>query len=102
MNKLTVLIASFLVLVNVIVLAGISYNRSGEVITKLQLTERELSLPYRSHRQKENSGLALRLNWNFIPDELDRNRYSKYGLQRYNSPTWLSKEGEKCKKGRAA
>jgi hypothetical protein len=51
-----VLIAS-----NIIVLAGVALNRAGEPEAVTVLTERELCMPYRFH--KENSGLALRLVW---------------------------------------
>ena len=89
-NKLAIISAVCLVFVNVIVLAGISYNRSGETNSGLQLTERELPLPYRSYRQKENSGLALKLNWNFVPEKSFNRSYDKYALKKYGSPNWLT------------
>lgn len=92
MNKLLIITTAFLVLVNVIVLAGVSYNRSGEINSGLQLTERELSLPYLSYRQKENSGLALKLNWGIVPEEPFKNSYNKYARQRYGTPNWLTED----------
>lgn len=89
-NTLSIISGTFLILVNIIVLAGVSYNRSGEAGPGMQLTERELSLPYRSYRQKENSGLALKLNWSFVPEKLFNNTYNKYALQRYGTPNWLT------------
>jgi len=92
LSHLTVFSAAFLILINIIVLAGVSYNRSGDAKPAMQLTERELSLPYRSYREKENSGLAVRLNWNIVPDELYSSSYNKYALQRYGTPNWLTED----------
>lgn len=97
MNKptinLAIIAAAFLVLVNVIVLAGAAYNRSGDPIASLQLTERELSPPYyRSYNNKENSGLALRLNWNVNSANTYKNNYSSYSLKRYGVPDWLTED----------
>lgn len=94
MNKptinLAIIAAALLVLVNVIVLAGAGYNRSGDPIASLQLTERELSAPYRYYNNKENSGLSLRLNWRVSPDLSKENRYDRYSLSTYTSPNWLT------------
>lgn len=90
--KLVILTAVFLVLVNIIVLAGVAYNRSGEPIASLKLTERELALPYRSRKSTENSGLALRLKWNIVPPEPYTNKYDRYNLHHYGNPKWLTIE----------
>ena len=95
MNKptitLAIIAAALLLLVNVIVLAGAAYNRSGDSIASLQLTERELSLPYyRAYNKKENSGLALRLNWKVAPDFSEKSSYNRYSLSNYTSPHWLT------------
>ena len=50
-----------LVVTNLVVLAGVLSNRSGEPEALMTLTERELPLPFRLY--KENSGLALRIAW---------------------------------------
>ena len=89
--KLAIIAAALLVLVNVIVLAGAAYNRSGDPIASLKLTERELPPPYyRAYNKKENSGLALRLNWKVAPDFSEKNRYNRYSLSNYTSPNWLT------------
>lgn len=67
---------------NIIVLSGVAANRSGEPKSQATLTERELPLPYRMH--KENSGLALQLQWRVLEDLT-----STY---RWNSPVWLNTE----------
>ncbi|MCJ8319517.1 MAG: DUF4824 family protein [Colwellia sp.] len=55
---LTILIGT-----NLAALGGVAYNRMGDATAQLTLTERELSLPYNSGAQKENSGMSLSINW---------------------------------------
>lgn len=55
--------AALVVLTNVIVLIGVTYNRSGEPEAEITLTEREMPLSYAAYRSEENTGLALRLDW---------------------------------------
>ena len=80
-----------IVVVNAIALAGVAYNRSGEPVSVLQLSERELRLPYSytsSLKRTENSGVALNLQWR-VPaegNELDYEAYGSYG----GSPPWLN------------
>lgn len=52
-----------IVLTNAIALGGVWWNRSADPESVLTLSQRELSLPWRSLRMMENSGLALNLNW---------------------------------------
>ncbi len=53
-----------IVAVNVVVLAGVVYNRSGEPLATITLTEREIPLTsYRSYSDRENTGLSLWLDW---------------------------------------
>jgi hypothetical protein len=56
-----------IVVVNAIVLGGVAYNRSGEPESALHLSDRELTAPTRWYGNKENSGLALALNWRVLP-----------------------------------
>jgi hypothetical protein len=64
MNRYGLVTAILLLLViNAFVLAGVAHNRSGTPGASVVLTERELPLAY-NYRQDENSGVALRLNWN--------------------------------------
>ena len=53
--------------VNAIALGGVAYNRSGEAESTLRLSERELRAPYKWSGSKENSGLALHLDWRTSP-----------------------------------
>jgi hypothetical protein len=58
LTGLTILIGA-----NLVVLGGVAHNRSSEATSHLILTERELTLPYNSGMQKENSGISLSINW---------------------------------------
>lgn len=84
MRKLLLTSVALLLLTNVVVLAGVAYNRSGEPLASIELTERELPIQrtYRSH--DENSGTALTLEWQvLVPDKLE------YQSSRYRTPEWL-------------
>ncbi|MBN2793686.1 MAG: DUF4824 family protein [Desulfuromonadales bacterium] len=72
-----------LVATNIIVLSGVALNQSGQPESLVTLTERELSLPYRVH--KENSGLSLRLNWRTLDRIEDSSGYSNS-----RTPVWLN------------
>jgi hypothetical protein len=65
--------AAIILATNAVALSGAAYNRSGEPDSTLELTERELHLPYDWTRDRDDSGLALRLNWRVLaPDSADR------------------------------
>ncbi len=57
------LAAALIIATNLIVLFGAAYNRSGEEQGHFEFSQRELSLPWRGYANREDSGLALRLNW---------------------------------------
>ncbi|MDT8385473.1 MAG: DUF4824 family protein [Gammaproteobacteria bacterium] len=85
--KALLLGAGLIILTNAIVLAGVAYNRSGELDSTITLTERELSLPYYYRGNAENSGIQLQL----------MHRYDNSGYFRsdYESPEildWFNKE----------
>jgi hypothetical protein len=63
MKKYLLIGLTILIGTNIVALSGVAYNRLGETTTQLMLTERELSLPYNSSFQKENSGISLTINW---------------------------------------
>ena len=81
--------AGLIVLTNAVALVGVAYNRSGEPDSVLALTQRELQMPYKWWRDRENSGIALRLLWRVhkeeIGDEIDVGSW--YG----GTPGWLTK-----------
>lgn len=70
-----------LAVVNFLVLAGVSYNRSGEPDASVELTERELSL---NSIDKENSGVSLNLDWRQYGDResewFDKNKLTEVGF----------------------
>jgi hypothetical protein len=83
-------ISGFILLlaVNIIVLLGISANRSGKPEAVIVLTERELAFLYPYETNDENSGLSLRLDWRIIPEIKD----DDYLFMRWGSPVWLNEQ----------
>ncbi len=68
---------------NVIALLGVAANRSGKPEAVVELTERELRLPYA--RNDENSGLALHLEWRII----ENSEHDSYRYDHWRSPVWF-------------
>jgi hypothetical protein len=84
-----ILIAGLVIIVvtNVIALAGVAYNRAGEPDAVVELTERELGMPYRYRMNKENTGLGLRINC-----RVEAAQYYNYGNRNCRGyPVWLDK-----------
>lgn len=80
---------ALIALTNAVALGGAAYNRGGEPESTLNLTERELRLPYVWAGRKENSGLALQLQWRVLHVESRDSEYfppSSYGG---GLPAWL-------------
>lgn len=77
-----------ILITNVIALAGVAYNHSGEPDAVVELTERELRLPYRYVSTAENSGIALSLEWRAPGRWTGGVGY--YGQDQ--EETWLTKE----------
>jgi hypothetical protein len=86
--NIKILIAGLAIIVttNVIALAGVAYNRTGEPEATIELTERELAMPYRYRMLKENTGLGLQ-----IKCRLEGNNYYGYGNCN-GMPKWFSRE----------
>lgn len=60
----TIIAVCLLVVVSIVVLAGVAYNRSGEPDQTITITERELPLnSYSFYADRENTGLSVRLHW---------------------------------------
>ncbi len=74
-----------IILTNALALAGVAYNRSGEPVARVTLSERELNLPYYWGRERENSGLALALGWRIDSGGDDEH----YSSSRYLPSHWL-------------
>jgi len=84
--------AALVVLTNAVALIGVAYNRSGDPDAVLALTQRELQMPYKWWRERENSGISLRLLWRVhkeeLGDEVDTGTwYGGVG----GTPAWLTK-----------
>lgn len=74
-KKLVWFAVAFVLIVNAIILGKVFFNRS-EVITTLQLSERELQFPYNYGFKKEDSSKRLSIQWtalNSSPVSLDYN-----------------------------
>ena len=79
-----------LMAVNAIVLLGVWTNRSGKTEAVLELTERELALPYIIN--DENSGLALRLEWRILPESGDDTYQTYNSWGHWGSPVWFNEQ----------
>lgn len=75
---------------NLVALAGVAYNHSGDAESILKLSQRELSLPYYAINQHDNSGISLSLRWRTLhagvdtPDEFGMHYPGWRG-----APAWL-------------
>lgn len=82
---------TLILIVNLVALAGVAYNRSGDPESVLRLTQRELAMPYYWGNTKENSGLALRPQWR-IPLPADQTSQEQQPVwSNFESPGWLDK-----------
>jgi len=70
---------ALILVVNAIALSGVSLNRSGEPESQVQLSERELQLPYGRWNSKENSGVELSLRWRVHAGNDAPDTYYGYG-----------------------
>jgi len=80
-----------IVLTHAVALGGVWWNRSGEPDSVLRLSERELRPEGVWNR--ENTGLALRLEWRAAPAvERDEGPYGWPWADGNRSPAWLGRE----------
>lgn len=80
--------AALILLVNAVALTGVYFNRSGEPEARLTLTQRELGMPWDWHVARDNSGLALGLNWRVNDGNAVEYYYGGYGYHG-GTPEWL-------------
>ncbi len=85
MRKFTIASVILLLLTNAMVLAGVAYNRSGEPVISIELTERELPVNQSFSVNDENSGTTLSLKWQVLDPDED----SYYMTTTYGTPEWL-------------
>jgi hypothetical protein len=80
-----------IVLTNVVALGGAWWNRTSEAESRLALSQRELRPPWRG-ADRENSGLALALNWRVaVPGERGDGRWRGSEFSGGGVPDWLDK-----------
>ena len=75
---------ALILLTNAVALLGVYWNRSGNPESMLKLSERELQQPYGWGMNRENSGIALRINWRVLSADMNWN-YPYSG----GNPEWL-------------
>jgi hypothetical protein len=75
-----------ILLANAVALIGVYFNRSGEAESRLTLSQRELTMPWGLGIAKENSGLAVSLNWRVIDPSVGE--FGGYGFSG-GTPDWL-------------
>jgi hypothetical protein len=80
--------AALILLANAVALTGVWLNRSGEADSRLTLSQRELGMPWGWGMSKENSGLALALNWRVADPGAGEFYGSGYGFSG-GVPEWL-------------
>jgi len=77
---------ALLVVSNVVALAGVAYNRQGEPDAVIELTERELRMPFYYGRGTENTGLGLEINCRL--EDMSRSYGTGY-RECFGNPSWL-------------
>lgn len=80
-----------ILLTNAVALGGVWWNRAGPPESLLTLSERELGLPWRSLRNKEDSGLALSLRWRVANPDSGAEFVSPFTFNG-GTPEWLGAE----------
>lgn len=80
--------AGLILLANAVALTGVYLNRSGEPESRVTLSQRELSMPWGWGMDKENSGLALGLNWRVRDGSAAEYSYAGDGYHG-GTPEWL-------------
>lgn len=85
MRKFIVASVFLLLLTNIVVLAGVAYNRSGDPLLTIELTERELPIVVSASSKDENSGTTLSLKWHILSSDKD----PEYLSTTYGSSAWL-------------
>lgn len=88
MRKFVIAAVILLLLTNIVVLAGVAYNRSDSPLVSIELTERELPIQHYGSSSEENSGTALSLKWQILNPDSD----SEYFYKTYGTPVWLDRK----------
>jgi len=80
--------AALILLANAVALVGVYFNRSGEPESRMTLSQRELGTPWSRGIARDNSGLALGMNWRVSDGNLSGYSYGGFGLHG-GTPEWL-------------
>lgn len=80
--------ALLILLANAFTLVGVYLNRSGEPDCRITLSQRELGMPWDRSPARDNSGLALGLNWRVSDGNAVEYSYGGYGYHG-GTPEWL-------------
>lgn len=80
--------AALILLVNGVALTGVYFNRHGEPDARMTLSQRELGTPWAWGIARDNSGLALGLNWRLNDGNAVEYSYGGYGYHG-GTPDWL-------------
>lgn len=94
MKRSHILIAglALIAVTNTVALVGVVYNRSGEPESVLRFSERELLPPYVWRGNRENSGLALKLQWRVLQEETTGGELHGWSFAgNGGTPAWLDK-----------
>lgn len=91
-RSLALLALALVVVTNIVALAGVAWNRSGEPGSMLTLSEREFGRPWGAFsRRGENSAMLLRIDWRALQryDADSDSGYTGYSGYGSNTPDWL-------------
>ncbi|HEX8988240.1 MAG TPA: DUF4824 family protein [Rhodocyclaceae bacterium] len=83
--------AALILVANAVALGGVAYNRAGEPESRIVLSQRELARPWGWRANKENSGLALRIDWR-VNDPNMENLFGYYSGGYGGMPGWLDEK----------
>jgi hypothetical protein len=83
---------TLILITNAITIAGVIYNRSGSPESTLQLTHRELQLPYDWRDTSEDSSITFNLRWRVLGREAGSSSDFDMGYPYSDrEPAWLDK-----------
>ena len=91
LSRILIVGLALIVVTNTVALVGVAYNRSGEPESVLRFSERELLPPYVWRGNRENSGLALKLQWRVLEEATIPEMHGWSFVGSGGTPAWLDK-----------
>lgn len=82
---------ALIAITNTVALVGVAYNRSSEPESVLRFSERELLPPYVWRGNRENSGLALKLQWRVLEEDTTGALHGWSFAGHGGTPAWLNR-----------